>query len=151
MDKVFLLAKRAFKKNEVPIGAIVVDENNKIIGKGFNKMESKKCQAFHAEIIAIQAACKQLGGWRLNNCSIYTSLEPCLMCFGLIRQSRISRLIFSLKSPLFGFGKCLNETVLSNMSLKIDFGLKESETLDIIRLFFRSARKMEKDCNEKKI
>ena len=94
MKEAIKLAKIAFSNNEVPIGAIVVDSDQKIIGKGYNKIETENNCTSHAEIIAIQNASKNLKNWRLNNCSIYVTCEPCTMCIGAIINSRISNLYF---------------------------------------------------------
>ncbi len=103
MQKAVNLAKKAASKGEVPIGAIVVNSNGVIIGKGYNKTESKKCQSRHAEIIAIENACKKIGDWRLEGCSLYVTLEPCIMCVGLISISRISHIIYAAPAKLYGF------------------------------------------------
>lgn len=96
-------AKIAFKKNEFPVGALVVSQDGIIISKGYNKVENKRSQSKHAEIIAIEKACKKIENWRLNNCTIYVTLEPCLMCMGLICLARIERLVFGVSSLKFGY------------------------------------------------
>src|SRR5690348_4448465 len=93
-ERALLCAKQAFSENEVPIGAVVIDEKNCIIGEGHNKTDQKKSQLHHAEIIAIQAAEQQKGDWRLNGCTVISTLEPCLMCIGLLHNTRISTLIY---------------------------------------------------------
>ncbi len=94
MTEAIKLAKIAFSNNEVPIGAIVVNSNNEIIGRGYNKVEGEKSCLGHAEINAIQQASENIDSWRLNNCSIYVTCEPCTMCMGAILNSRISNLYF---------------------------------------------------------
>lgn len=96
-------AKIAFKKKEFPVGALIVSKDNIIISKSYNKVEKNKSQSKHAEIIAIEKACKKIGNWRLLNCTIYVTLEPCLMCMGLICLSRIERLVFGVSSLKFGY------------------------------------------------
>ena len=86
-------AKKALKYNEVPVGAVIVKEG-KIISKAHNKKETKKDVTKHAEIIAISKASKKLKNWRLDNCEIYVTMEPCMMCSGAIEQSRISAILF---------------------------------------------------------
>ena len=93
MTKAIDQANYALKKDEVPIGAVIV-KDNKIIGKGYNQVESLKDSTAHAEILAITSASDSLGDWRLNKSSLYVTKEPCLMCWGAIRNSRISQVYF---------------------------------------------------------
>lgn len=93
MTKAIDQANYALKKDEVPIGAVIV-KDNKIIGKGYNQVESLKDSTAHAEILAITSASDSLGDWRLNKSSLYVTKEPCLMCWGAIRNSRISNVYF---------------------------------------------------------
>ncbi|WJG69196.1 nucleoside deaminase [Spiroplasma ixodetis] len=102
MEIALKLAKKAAINGDVPIGAIIVDENDNIIGRGFNKKEKDKDPTQHAEIIAIKKACKKNNNWRLLNCTIYTTLEPCLMCVGALLQTRIKHIVFALKDSKFG-------------------------------------------------
>lgn len=97
------LARKAARNGDVPVGAIVVDQPGNIIGKGYNKKEAQQNALKHAEIIAINQACKKLGNWRLENCVIYSTLEPCLMCLGAILETRIKWVIFGLASEKFGY------------------------------------------------
>lgn len=103
MHKALNEAKKAFNKDEVPIGAIVIDAQGKIIGRGYNLVEHKKQQIAHAEIRAITQACKKQKDWRLDGCWIYVTLEPCAMCMNLILLSRLEGLVFGASSPIFGF------------------------------------------------
>jgi tRNA(adenine34) deaminase len=102
MSKALQQAQVALSLGEVPVGAIVVDEAGTIIGRGHNKVERHDCQVAHAEVFAIKQASKKRG-WRLDGCAIYVTLEPCLMCFGLIQQSRCTELYFGATSPLYGY------------------------------------------------
>ncbi len=90
-------AKKAYNNNEVPVGAVIVLDN-KIISKAYNKTTSTNISTNHAEIIAINKACKKINNWRLLNCIIYTTLEPCDMCYGAIKQSRIKRIVYGTKN-----------------------------------------------------
>ena len=90
-------AKKAYKKGEIPVGAIIV-ENGIIISKGHNLRDSKRSVIKHAEIIAIESANKIKKDWRLNECTIYVTLEPCKMCLGAIEQSRIKRIVYGTSS-----------------------------------------------------
>lgn len=101
MKAAILEAIKAEQKDEVPIGCIIV-KNNKIIARGHNLRESKQQSIAHAEIIAIQKACKKLGSWRLEGCTLYVTLEPCPMCSGAIIQSRIQSVVYGAKDPKGG-------------------------------------------------
>ena len=90
-------ANKAFKINEVPVGAVIV-KNKKIIAKAYNKREKTKNVINHAEIIAITKACKNIKNWRLDDCEIYITMEPCMMCSGAIQQSRIKKIIYGVKN-----------------------------------------------------
>lgn len=90
-------AKKAYIKNEVPVGAVIVDEKGTIIGVGYNKKEKTKNIYDHAEMIALKQACKKNKDWRLENCSIYITLEPCPMCASAIEQSRIKYVYYGTK------------------------------------------------------
>lgn len=94
MLKAIELAKTAYQKGECPIGAIVVDKNGDIIGEGYNLRETTHSPTAHAEIIAIEKAASHCGEWRLSDCTLYVTLEPCPMCAGAIINSRIKRLVY---------------------------------------------------------
>ena len=95
-------AKKAFDKGEVPVGAVVVSPSGEILGRGHNLKESTKDPTSHAEIVAIREAAMRLGDWRLEGCSLFVTLEPCLMCCGAIIQARIARLFYGARDPKFG-------------------------------------------------
>ena len=94
-------AQKAFIKDEVPIGAVIV-LYGKVIARGYNLRETKQKSTAHAEIVAIEKACKKLGTWRLENCELYVTLEPCPMCAGAILQSRIKKVIYGALDPKGG-------------------------------------------------
>ena len=94
MQEALLLAKEAFDEGEVPVGAVVTI-GNKVIGRGRNRREKGKNALFHAETEAINEACRRLGGWRLWECDLYVTLEPCPMCAGAIINSRIKNVVFA--------------------------------------------------------
>ena len=94
-------AEKAFKLDEVPVGAIIV-KDNKIIAKAFNKKERNNNPIDHAEMIVIKKACKKLKNWRLNGCSIYITLEPCSMCLSALIQSRIDNIYYGTRDPKSG-------------------------------------------------
>ena len=94
MFAALLEAEKALEENEIPVGAVVVKEN-KIIGRGYNQVEKLKDATAHAEMVALTAASNSIGNWRLNGCSVYVTLEPCIMCTGALLASRINDLYFS--------------------------------------------------------
>ena len=128
-------AKKAFKKGEIPIGAVIV-KNNKIIAKAHNLKELKNNCTAHAEIIAIEKASKKNKNWRLNDCKLYVTMEPCMMCCGAIIQSRISTVIYGVDNENYGYSKILNENNIEVISKKC-----ESECRKIIQDFFAKKRK----------
>ena len=94
-------AEKAFKKDEVPIGAIIVHDDQ-VIARAHNLRESKQISTAHAEILTIEKACRKIGSWRLEECELYVTLEPCPMCAGAILQSRIKKVIYGAKDPKGG-------------------------------------------------
>lgn len=145
MEKALHQATLALKKDEVPIGAIVINEKDVIIARGYNKVESLQTQLAHAEMLTIRTSCKKSGNWRLNGCWIYVTLEPCLMCFGLIQLSRFEGIVFGASSPLFGAGLDNVEKLRTySKSMKIIGGIKEQESLNLLKTFFHKARKKRK-------
>ncbi len=135
------LAHKAFKQNEVPVGAVVVDKNGAIIGSGFNEVESKKSQCAHAELTAISQAAKAVGDWRLDDCTLYVTLEPCSMCFGLIRLSRLSGLIFA--APSLRFGYQLDNVATSSVykkDMRIVSGVCGEQSEQLLKQFFQLQR-----------
>ena len=142
MSKALAQAKLACQYGEVPVGAVIFDENGKILGSGYNQTEKGGCQIYHAEAQAIKKACKKIGDWRLNNCWIFVTLEPCLMCFGLIKLSRISGLVYGSKSPLLGFSKELDKNLnITSQDLILKEGIKNKQCSDLLKNFFKKARK----------
>ena len=131
-------AEKAYKKNEVPIGAVIV-KNNKIIAKAYNKKEKTKQVTKHAEIIAIEKACKKLKTWHLNDCELYTTVEPCLMCSGAIIQSRIKKIYCATKNEKFG--ELDNIVSNSNLKIKIEYGLLKEKSVQLLQQFFNQKRK----------
>jgi tRNA(adenine34) deaminase len=150
MGKAIRQAMLSLKLNEVPIGAVVANAEGVIIGRGYNKMETKGCQLAHAEALAIAQACKKTGDWRLNGCTIYVTLEPCLMCIGLIQLSRLEGIVFGAPSPLFGSIATTSLALPSYAKhLKIERGIRSEECAALLQAFFRNARKKRKDSCEK--
>ena len=140
-------AKKA--KNEVPVGAVIVKDNN-IISVASNQKESKKNATLHAEMIAIEKASKKLNSWRLEGCDIYVTLEPCPMCSGAIIQSRIKNLYFGACDPKGGAsGSVLNLFDYSfNHKVNITGGVMEDECSRIIKDFFKELRQKNVDNHQ---
>lgn len=134
-------AKKSLKSDDVPVGAIIV-RNGKIISRGHNEKEKKKNSIKHAEIIAIEKACKKMKTWHLDECELYVTLEPCLMCCGAIIQSRIKKIYYGIESKRFGYiesiGTLFNEKNTHKMCEVIN--LKNEESLEILQDFFKNKR-----------
>ncbi|NMB26615.1 MAG: tRNA adenosine(34) deaminase TadA [Tissierellia bacterium] len=148
MDNIYMRlaleeAYKAFSTYEVPIGAVIV-HNGKVIGKGYNKRETLKDPLAHAELIAIKEASNYLGGWRLIDCTMYVTLEPCAMCAGAIMNSRIERLVIGAKDPKMGCcGSVVNlvDNPKFNHRVEVETGVLEDECSNIITNFFKQIRK----------
>lgn len=142
MAEAIKFAKEAADLGEVPVGAIIV-KDKKIISTGINRRESGKNALYHAEIEAIDNACKQLKGWRLWQCDMYVTLEPCPMCCGAIINSRIKRLIYGASDPKSGcLGSVINFNDLPfNHKPEIKGGILKEECSNIISSFFKNLRK----------
>ena len=142
MKKAIALAEEARKRGEIPVGALVV-KNGEIIGEGYNLRESNNSATYHAEIIAIENACKYIGDWRLSDCTLYVTLEPCPMCAGAIVNSRITKVVFGAKDSVAGCcGSVINfNSYPFNHSFEIEGGICADECLQVIRDFFDERRK----------
>ena len=142
IKKALRLADKAFSEGEVPVGAVIV-KDNKIIGRGYNQRETLNDPTAHAEIIAITAASNTINDWRLNDCSIYVTKEPCPMCAGAIINSRLKHLIFGAYDDKKGccgslYQLCGDQRLDSITSVK--GGVLEDECSMILREFFSSKR-----------
>ena len=136
-------AEKAFESGEVPVGAVVVFEN-RVIGRGYNQTERLKDPTAHAEIIAIGAAATFLDSWRLSDCRLYVTLEPCAMCSGAIVLARLDRLIFGPHDPKAGAcGSLLNivQDGRLNHQVPITSGVLADECSALLRSFFHKLRK----------
>ena len=134
-------AKKAYNLNEVPVGAVIV-YNNKIIAKAHNLKRKSNCIMNHAEIIAIIEASEKLGDWRLNDCEIYVTLEPCPMCAGAIAQSRIKKIYIGSKSNVLYNEKIVKEIFQNkdyNHYVEIEY-INNSECSEILTSFFSNKR-----------
>ena len=139
-------AKKAEAINEVPIGCVIVYED-KIIARGYNKRNLKKTTLGHAELIAIQKASKKLGDWRLEDCTMYITLEPCPMCAGAIVQARIGRVVVGAMNPKAGCaGSILNILQVKQFNHQVDLttGVLQEECQNLMKDFFRRLRQNKK-------
>lgn len=142
MEEALKEAQKAYDMDEVPIGAVVV-KDGQIIGRGHNLRESEKDPTLHAEMVAIREAAAKVKSWRLTDCEIYVTIEPCPMCAGAMIQSRIDRLIFGARDPKAGCaGSLYNllEDPRFNHRVEIVESILEEECRDIIKTFFRNKR-----------
>ena len=145
-------AKKAYDKLEVPVGAVIV-KNGKVIARSHNLKETKKDTTKHAEILAIQKASKKLGAWRLLDCDMYVTLEPCSMCAGAIINARIKKLyIGTLDDKTGAAGSVLNllEDYKFNHNVELEKGILEKECEKILKEFFKDLRKKKKETKEQK-
>ena len=142
MRKAIAEAKKAYAKGETPIGAVIV-KDGKVISRGHNLRETKKNALCHAEIIALNKACKKLGGWRLFQCDMYVTLEPCLMCAGAIIQSRIKNLYFGAYDKKGGaVGSLIDMPSIEGVTQKVNTmgGILEDECSALMKDFFKELR-----------
>ena len=135
-------AKKAYKKGDVPVGAVIV-KDGKVISKAYNKKEKSKISVYHAEILAIKKACKKLKTWHLDNCELYVTLEPCLMCAGALIQSRISKVYFSTKNKKFGYVASIDSILNQKNNHKVEIyeGLCKEKSQKMLIDFFKNKRK----------
>ena len=131
-------AKKAYKKGEVPIGAVII-KNNKIISRAYNQKEKNKIATHHAEILAINKACKKINNWRLIDCTLYVTVEPCLMCCGAIIQSRIKKVVYGISNKNYGGVESIN-TTLKNTNITVENGIMQDECLNLLQKFFNEKR-----------
>lgn len=134
-------AKKAYLLNETPIGAIAVYED-KIIARAHNLRETKQDSTMHAELQVIQKACKKLGTWRLENVSVYVTLEPCVMCAGAMIQARVKNVFYGAKNDRFGAhqGAINLFSAPSNHQVNVSGGILEEECSSMISSFFKDLR-----------
>lgn len=131
MQEALKLAKNAFDEDEVPIGAVVVCDN-RIIGKGYNQVEKLNDPTAHAEVLAITAACNFLDSKYLDKCTLYITLEPCMMCTGAIREAQIQRVVYAATDT--------SQRKLEPNLYELKTGLMEAEASTLIKTFFKKKR-----------
>ena len=134
-------AKKAYKRGETPIGAVIV-YNDEVIAKAYNLRESKQSVLAHAETLVIEKACKKLGSWRLEDCDIYITLEPCVMCTGAIIQARIKNVYYGAKNKRYGCHESAINLFDVEFIHKVNVvgGLLEEECSLFISSFFKELR-----------
>jgi tRNA(adenine34) deaminase len=135
-------AEKGFKKDEVPVGAAVVVDG-RVIARAHNLRESLIDPTAHAEILCIKKAAKKLGGWRLSNATLYTTLEPCSMCAGALVHSRVKELVYGADDPKAGACGSIMNVISSghlNHRVKVISGVLKKESSEILKRFFRKLR-----------
>lgn len=136
-------AEKALEDDEVPVGAVIV-RNNRIIARGYNQIERLKDPTAHAEMIAITSACNRLNDWRLEGCSLFVTLEPCIMCTGALLSARISEIYYAANDSKFGACGSLHnlaEESKTNHKIKVYSGIYSVESEELLKSFFKQARK----------
>ena len=147
MQEALALAAEAAAEGEVPVGAVVVRESDgAIVGRGRNRREQARHALSHAEIEAIDEACKTLGGWRLSGCTLYVTLEPCPMCAGAIINARLDRVVFGAADPKAGSCGSLVDlfSLPYNHKPEVLSGVLEEECAAVLKNFFRDLREKRK-------
>jgi tRNA(adenine34) deaminase len=147
MQQALALAREAEALGEVPVGAVAVHEG-RIVGTGFNRREVDRNPLAHAELLALDAAAKALGAWRLSGVTLYVTLEPCAMCAGALVQSRVTRLVFGALDPKAGaVGSLYNlaEEPRHNHRLQVTSGILADESRLLLKSFFERLRDKRRD------
>lgn len=147
MREAMRLASLAEQIDEVPVGALAV-RDGKIIAAAYNTRETSKCATHHAEILAIEEACRALGGWRLPEVTLYVTMEPCAMCAGAIINARIPRVVYGTRDLRFGaFGSLIDLSAVGlNHKPEVVGGVLEEENRDMLSAYFRRKREAKRDA-----
>ncbi len=146
MEEALALAAAAAAEGEAPVGAVIVDGEGRIIGRGRNRRESGDPLG-HAELIAIAEAARAVGGWRLEGTTMVVTLEPCAMCAGALVNARVSKLLFAAFDPKAGFCGSLGNLVQDarlNHRLEVEGGFMEERSRDLLQAFFRELRQRDR-------
>ena len=141
-------AKKAYKLDEVPIGCVIV-QNDKIVARGYNRRNTDKNTLAHAEISAIKKASKKTGDWRLEDCTMYVTLEPCQMCAGAIVQSRLKKVVIASMNPKAGCaGSVINLLQMKQFNHQVEMvtGVLEEECSTMLSGFFQELREKKKQA-----
>ncbi len=148
MQQALALASEAAELDEVPVGCVIV-QDGVVIARALNTRETSKCATHHAEVLAIEEACRTLGGWRLPRCTLYVTLEPCPMCAGAIANARIDRVVFGAYDPKGGaYGSVVDLAALPlNHKPAVTGGVAEEACREVLTSYFR--RKRQKPAPDK--
>ena len=144
MNIAFEEAEKAYRLGEVPVGAVIVNEDGRVISKASNLKESNTDPTLHAEVLAIQRASKEIGNWRLTGCQIFVTLEPCPMCAAAIGQARLKKLYFGaydFKGGAFSLGYSFNKDRRLNHNYQIQGGLEHYKCSNLLSSFFKERRR----------
>jgi tRNA(adenine34) deaminase len=143
MNLALAQAEHAYKLDEVPVGAIIVDSAGKVIASKHNEKEKNHNPLGHCECLAIQEACKHIKNWRLSDCTLYVTLEPCIMCMGALSQSRIKKVVFGAydkKGGALSLGYTINKEKKINHRFSIVGGVEHYKCSQILSRFFKEKR-----------
>jgi len=143
MRSAIAIAQSALKTDDVPVGALIVDSENNIISTGFNEREAHQDPTAHAEIVAIRRAAQKLGTWRLDECKLVVTLEPCAMCAGAIAQSRINTLVFGAWDERVGAAGSIYDVLRDSRlgkPVEVIPGVLEAESSGLLKAFFEAKR-----------
>lgn len=143
MNRCLKLADSAQKKGEIPIGALVIDDTGKILAQSGNQRERQQTVLGHCELVVLHNACKKQASWRLSNCTLFVTLEPCHMCAAAIMQARIKKVVFAAHDPKAGaFGSKVNLSATPEMHhhIEVQSGLLADESSQMIKNFFKKRR-----------
>jgi len=142
MKRALKLAQKAALNSEVPVGAVVVYDG-RIVGRGWNQVETRKDSSRHAEMIALKQAAKKMDRWRLTGCTLYATLEPCAMCAGAMILARIDRLVYAAPDPKAGAcGSVFNIVgdLRLNHRIEVEKGTLQTEASEMLKVFFKNRR-----------
>lgn len=152
MKRCLRLADSAQKKGEIPVAALIIDENGQILAQSGNQREQKQTVLGHSELIVLHSACKKLANWRLPNCTLFVTLEPCHMCAAAIMQARVKKVIFATRDPKAGaFGSKVDLSMTPEMHHHIEIrrGLLADESSQLIKNFFKRRRQETQELKSK--
>ena len=146
MSQALIEAKKAFDCNEVPIGAVIADADGNIVARAYNQVEQKQSQLAHAELQALAKACKKMKRWRLQDLTIFVTLQPCAMCVSALILSRIGRIVYAANSPLFGCSlDKLDWFGVYKDSLPIVQLQENEKAVELLKKFFKDQRRLKNE------
>lgn len=138
MDIAYRQCLKAYKNQDVPVGAVIV-KDGKVISKAYNKKHKKNCALYHAEMIAIKKACKKIKDYRLINCDVYVTKEPCLMCMGALLSSRVNAIYFGAFDKKYGVVDKIDQFCFNHTCI-IKGGIQEEKCAKVLSEFFKNLR-----------